>query len=182
MQGLLSCTFLFMVAAAAAARDDGSSPLRIMTCVPNTLGSESFRAHQMWEYDVGKITQPAFPTLCLTVSSVFVEQQGAPGLEMLPCNATAAQNQTWELSDIGQLVLVRGVFGSVLLFSALFCNHGGLDEGWRIVSAVSSVALLVHSSATRTGAGLHHPSRNDPCIDVASPRWPLCTTRLTAPV
>eukprot|EP00041_Stephanoeca_diplocostata_P034273 m.1156162 g.1156162 ORF g.1156162 m.1156162 type:complete len:985 (+) comp24492_c0_seq2:78-3032(+) len=79
----------------------------ITTCIPATLGSETFRKDQIWQYSSGKITQPGNPGLCLTTTTK-VTVQNAPGLMMLPCAAATADpvlaaNQTWELSPHGQI-------------------------------------------------------------------------------
>ena len=94
----------------ATATYDGSSA-RISHCIPDTLGSEAFRQHQVFAYDEGRIQQPLSGGLCLTATDAVTVQpvpshrgQGW-GLVVEPCTAAQAANQTWELAEGGNIVL-----------------------------------------------------------------------------
>lgn len=116
------------------AQFEAESPLKIMTCVPDTLGSESFRAHQTWSYSAGLLKQPASSSIdCLTVSGDVLSGQGSLLFEMLPCNSTNAQNQTWELLGTGQIALSNGA--------------GIMTPGRCADSAVSCASTPTHTHA-----------------------------------
>ena len=83
----------------------------VNTCVPDTLGSEAFRRHQVFEYVRGAVVQPLNGGVCLTATDEYSVQpvrahrgQGW-GLVMAPCTTAAGVNQSWELSGSGQLLL-----------------------------------------------------------------------------
>jgi hypothetical protein len=80
-------------------------------CVPDTLGSDAFRKHQVYTFASGHITQPNNDGVCLTATdAVEVQPAAGPrgmawGIWMQPCTAAAAANQTWELTAHGNIVL-----------------------------------------------------------------------------
>jgi beta-glucosidase-like glycosyl hydrolase len=90
----------------------GSSSARISKCIPDTLGSEAFRQHQVFAFDEGRITQPLSGGLCLTATDAVTVQpvpsrrgQGW-GLLVETCKPAAqAANQTWALTEGGNVVL-----------------------------------------------------------------------------
>ena len=71
-----------------AAGDPGGRAV-VATCVPDTLGSDSFRASQTWELELGRIVQPGVGW-CLTVSNLSTVQ-GAPAIELQPCADSSPQ-------------------------------------------------------------------------------------------
>jgi hypothetical protein len=77
----------------------------ITKCIPKILGNEPLRINQVWEYQAGRIKQPAFPDLCLTVTTSILVQD-SPDIVMLPCSTDpkVSANQTWGLSPYGQLI------------------------------------------------------------------------------
>jgi beta-D-xylosidase 4 len=101
-----TCAVAFLLLASAPSSSADTGEATLTTCIPATLGSESFRRNQVWEYTAGRIKQPAFPDLCLTTTNLTIVQ-GKAGIMVLPCQTTVpevAANQTWELSPLGQLI------------------------------------------------------------------------------
>jgi hypothetical protein len=77
--------------------------------LPATQTRPARATTQIWDLDRGLLTQPADAQagLCLTATDAL-QVQDAPALLMLACNATdpaTAANQTWEVTENGQLVL-----------------------------------------------------------------------------
>ncbi len=82
---------------------------QIRACVPQLLGAQ--RQHQVFAFDQGKITQPLNGAQCLTATDSFTVQPApgprgmAWGIIMAPCSSANVENQTWELTQNGNIVL-----------------------------------------------------------------------------
>ena len=84
---------------------------QIRKCIPDTLGSEYVRKHQIFAFDEGRITQPHNRGLCLTATSSYtVQNPPGPvlhgrgwGIDMQPCSDAQTANQTWSLNGHGQI-------------------------------------------------------------------------------
>ena len=110
---LLSSLFVVFSAFCSASAYRSYAPFggaKIKICVPDTLGSNEYRKHQVYNFFEGKITQPFNDNLCLTATDEYAVQpipsvrgQGW-GLVMKTCGEANANN-TWELSAEGQIIL-----------------------------------------------------------------------------
>jgi hypothetical protein len=92
--------------------DNGFGGAQIRMCVPDTLGSDAFRKHQVYSFFNGFITQPYNDnSLCLTATDEYTVQpipsrrgQGW-GIVMQPCGVLPNANNSWDLNANGAIVL-----------------------------------------------------------------------------
>jgi hypothetical protein len=102
---------LLLLAAGAPGSTNAAAQLR--KCVPDTLGSEWQRQHQVWAFEEGRITQPlrSGAALCLTASAASMVQPApgprgmAWGIGLQPCVGARRANQSWSLNPQGAIVL-----------------------------------------------------------------------------
>ncbi len=110
-QSLLITAALVAASETAFASAVESGAARISKCIPNTLGSDELRKHQVFDFDEGRITQPFDSGLCLTATDNITVQPVPShrgegwGMVMRPCDKAQAANQTWEINEHGNILL-----------------------------------------------------------------------------
>lgn len=118
----------------ASATPSTNGALQIRSCVPDTLGSEAFRKHQVFNFDEGSIKQPFNNNLCLTATDSFEVQRGPRrgmgwGIQMQPCSPSLAANQTWALNEHGNIVLTS--LGMCIDIAGYATSSGSAGHIWQ---------------------------------------------------
>ena len=150
----------------------GAGGAMVNLCVPDTLGSDAFRKHQVCEFFDVKITQPYNGGLCLTATDVYTVQRcrrtrvtaGARarwGIVMAACGKQPNANNTWERAQRRGADPVAGP-------ADLLRRHRRVRERPRL----SGAHVAVHGGCARRSAAVQCP--NPKCTCVASQRF-SCT-------